>query len=239
MDQQPDPKADDFYSLCPFLDEVLLEDDENEIEEGLKALSVFIGKNKPQPKLIEDEVLHRVPQMHEKYVKAGSKEPILDILKRVLVCYENLRKNNGNNLAIRTFSRMPSILKETYPDDFLTQTRQYAIENWKRIDGINLRHYIHCFGIEDDINGEELVLPITDLFNNKKFTEAVGYINTLKLHDKFVIPDLISKLLHQDKFNEASSLVSGSKEQQILLIKQMCTNKHASKAADLVKQFHL
>ena len=61
-----------------------------------------------------------------------------------------------------------------------------------------------------------MVPAITDLFNNKKPTEAVSYINTLGLHSEFNIPDLVSKLIHQDKFGDASNLVSNNKEHQLV-----------------------
>lgn len=53
---------------------------------------------------------------------------------------------------------------------------------------------------------------ILDYFNQKKTKEAVSYINTLQLHKEFNIEELITKLTHQDKFEDASSLAKASKD---------------------------
>ena len=61
----------------------------------------------------------------------------------------------------------------------------------------------------------------------------------MDLHKHFNIQDLISMLVHQNKFPLAALLVENHPEYQKALIEEMTTNKLASRAADLVKHFKL
>jgi len=231
-------EEDDYYSFCPFLESLVIENNLEERDNDLLAFQIFVAKNKPSYKLLEDELMLFINKNYKKVAKAGE-NPLAIFVSRLIDLYEAAKKKGLNPLIMKIFLRTNQRLKFEHSEDFNKEVKQFALDAWTRIDGININNFLNTFEIKNEVNPEDLIPVINNLITNKKMAEVAHFISTMELHQHFNIPDLISSLVHQNKFPLAALLVENKPEHQITLVREMTTNKLASKAADFVKLFKL
>jgi len=229
---------DDYYSFCPFFESLVIENNLEERDNDLLAFQIFVAKNKPSYKLLEDELMLLINKNYKKIAKAGE-NPLAILVSRLIDLYEAAKKKGFNPLIMKIFIRINHRLKFEHSEDFNKEVKQIALDSWTRVDGVNLNNFLNTFEIRSQVNPEELIPIINELIPQKKFPEVAHYISTMELHQHFNIPDLISSFVHQNKFPLAALLAENKPEYQAALVREMTTNKLASKAADLVKYFKL
>jgi len=208
-------EEDDYYSFCPFLESLVIENNLEERDNDLLAFQIFVAKNKPSYKLLEDELMLFINKNYKKVAKAGE-NPLAIFVSRLIDLYEAAKKKGLNPLIMKIFLRTNQRLKFEHSEDFNKEVKQFALDAWTRIDGININNFLNTFEIKNEVNPEDLIPVINNLITNKKMAEVAHFISTMELHQHFNIPDLISSLVHQNKFPLAALLVENKPEHQIV-----------------------
>mmetsp|Transcript_6000 Transcript_6000/g.6553 ORF Transcript_6000/g.6553 Transcript_6000/m.6553 type:complete len:885 (-) Transcript_6000:143-2797(-) len=232
---QPNTVEEDDDEPYEFLNTMILEDEANmqDIEEAVQTYGIHVNSNKPSMNVMREDLKRPFKRLERKYPK----EYISRLLKRVFLLTDILKKSNTNTFCAKAlFATLNSFLYgRRIPEDALI----IAAQNWLKVDSNSIDVFLKTFRIRHKINKDDIVPLLTDLYIRQKYYEFCKMVSYLGIQKLFPdMEDRIKQLVHQDRIIDAEVLVADIPELQKALIREMTTNKYASKAAKLVIKYN-